>query len=56
MKRVFSVIAIAIIALLVPVWAGEWIRVNQLGYLPGSPKVAVYMSDEENAITEFSLF
>ncbi len=55
MKRVFSVIAIAIIALLVPVWAGEWIRVNQLGYLPGSPKVAVYMSDEENAITEFSL-
>ena len=26
--------------------ADSWIRINQLGYLPGSVKVAVYISQE----------
>lgn len=35
--------------------AGEWIRINQLGYLPQSVKVAVFMSEEETNIENFSL-
>lgn len=35
--------------------AGEWIRINQLGYLPQSVKVAVFMSEEETNIENFFL-
>ena len=35
--------------------ADEWIRINQLGYLPQSIKVAVFMSEGENELTEFQL-
>ena len=38
-----------------PVQASEWIRVNQLGYLPNTPKVAVYMSDEPTTVAEYAL-
>ena len=35
--------------------AGEWIRINQLGYLPHSTKVAVFMSNDPAAVDEFEL-
>jgi len=35
--------------------AGEWIRINQLGYLPESVKVAVLMAEEITDVTEFEL-
>ncbi len=35
--------------------AGQWIRINQLGYLPQSVKVAVFMSEETEELSEFSL-
>ena len=36
-------------------YAGGWIRINQLGYLPHSSKVAVFMSDEVTELSSFSL-
>ena len=36
--------------------AGEWIRINQLGYLPQSIKVAVFMSEESTEIQNFQIF
>ena len=36
--------------------AGEWIRINQLGYLPQSIKVAVFMSEEDTDIQSFQIF
>ena len=33
----------------------SWIRINQMGYLPGSVKVAVYISLNNDALNEFSL-
>ncbi|NDW13464.1 cellulase [Bacteroides sp. 214] len=35
--------------------ADEWIRVNQLGYLPNTKKVAVFMSEEETLVKEYTL-
>ena len=51
MKRflVFTLISM----LLYPLQADEWIRINQLGYLPQSIKVAVFMSEEGNELDEF---
>lgn len=39
----------------VQAFAGSWIRVNQLGYLPEATKVAVFMSDETAQINGFEL-
>ena len=39
----------------IPMHAGQWIRINQLGYLPQATKVAVLMSDEQTDITSFQL-
>ena len=36
--------------------ADEWIRINQLGYLPQSIKVAVFMSEEGTDIQSFQIF
>jgi|GEM_PF-3443857 endoglucanase len=33
----------------------SWIRINQLGYLPHSGKVAVLVSKEQLKVTEFEL-
>ncbi|WP_207511443.1 glycoside hydrolase family 9 protein [Longitalea luteola] len=33
----------------------SWVRINLLGYQPGSPKVAVWCSKDKNAITDFSV-
>ena len=35
--------------------AGEWIRINQLGYLPHSTKVAVFMSNDQTTVDGFEL-
>ena len=37
-------------------FAAGFIRINQVGYLPQSVKVAVFISDENEAITTFQLF
>lgn len=39
----------------VQAFAGSWIRVNQIGYLPETTKVAVFMSDETAQINGFEL-
>lgn len=41
--------------ILLPIQADEWIRVNQLGYLPHSVKVAVYLSEDSTTITSFDV-
>ena len=40
---------------LLPIRADEWIRVNQLGYLPHSTKVAVFLSEEPDTLRSFTL-
>ncbi|MBQ1884838.1 MAG: MFS transporter, partial [Bacteroidales bacterium] len=35
--------------------AGEWIRINQLGYLPHATKVAVFMSNDPASVDSFEL-
>lgn len=35
--------------------ADEWIRINQLGYLPLSKKMAVFISEERTNLSEYSL-
>ena len=39
----------------VQAFAGSWIRVNQIGYLPEATKVAVFMSDETAQVNGFEL-
>ena len=39
----------------VQAFAGSWIRVNQIGYIPEATKVAVFMSDETAQINGFEL-
>ncbi len=54
--RVNHLLCLAILLLLtVQLRAEEWIRINQLGYLPLSRKVAVFMSEEGNSPTEYAL-
>ena len=55
MKYSISSIIIGLVSLLSSVSAGEWIRINQLGYLPESPKVAVFMSEGKAAVEEYVL-
>lgn len=43
------------LALCISASAGEWIRINQLGYLPKATKVAVYMSNEPAEISSFTI-
>lgn len=54
MKRtLFSILTVTLIA--VTMYAEQWIRVNQLGYLPQSVKVAVWMSNEATVVSQFQL-
>ena len=53
MKRFLALALVA--TLLFPLQADEWIRINQLGYLPQSIKVAVFMSEGGNELNEFQL-
>ena len=53
MRRYFFLIIIATVALAAQ--AEAWIRINQLGYLPQSTKVAVIMCQDVTPVTEFQL-
>ena len=49
-------VSIAVLALAaVQTFAGSWVRINQIGYLPSATKVAVFMSDEAVEVTGFEL-
>ncbi|MDR3118595.1 MAG: glycoside hydrolase family 9 protein [Mediterranea sp.] len=55
MKTNQWLLAAALLSVTSHVYADAWIRINQLGYLPGSKKVAVFMSEEPAAPSEFTL-
>ena len=55
MKRNHWLLSVLLCLMTLPIQAEEWIRVNQLGYLPQSIKVAVFMSEEGSEVKEFSL-
>ena len=46
---------VSLVFLHIDVKAGEFIRINQLGYLPKSIKVAVYLSDEDHNLYSFAV-
>ncbi|WP_321335473.1 glycoside hydrolase family 9 protein [uncultured Bacteroides sp.] len=52
-NRWLLIVALSAIAL--GAKAGEWIRINQLGYLPQSKKVAVFMSESVTDVKEYAL-
>ncbi len=53
MKRLATITVLVLAA--VQAFAGSWIRINQIGYLPQATKVAVFMSDEAVQVTGFEL-
>lgn len=55
MKSNYWLIIAALSLSTLPVKADEWIRINQLGYLPQSKKVAVFMSEVPTTLNEYSL-
>ena len=46
MKSNHWLLTVALTFIVLQVKADSWIRINQLGYLPQSVKVAVFMSEE----------
>lgn len=49
-------VSIAVLALAaVQTFAGSWVRINQIGYLPEATKVAVFMSNEAVQVNGFEL-
>ena len=49
-------VSIALLALAaVQAFAGSWVRINQIGYLPEATKVAVFMSNEAVQVNGFEL-
>ena len=55
MKRVALTLVLAVLAT-GAAKADSWIRINQLGYLPGSVKVAVYLSQVPVAEKSFTVY
>lgn len=53
MKRLVSIAVLALAAL--QAFAGSWVRINQIGYLPEATKVAVFMSDDAVKVDGFEL-
>lgn len=53
MKRLVSIALLALAA--VQTFAGSWVRINQIGYLPEATKVAVFMSNEAVQVDGFEL-
>lgn len=53
MKRFVSIALLALAA--VQTFAGSWVRINQIGYLPEATKVAVFMSDDAVKVDGFEL-
>ena len=54
MKKFLAVVAVMLCGVSFA-FAGQWIRINQLGYLPESIKVAVFISEEPVNIKKFSV-
>ena len=54
MRRTKLSVALLIIMLL-PAGAQSWIRINQLGYLPNTVKVAVYISQNPDTGPDFTV-
>lgn len=54
MKKLFLVVALMLCGAYFAI-AGQWIRINQLGYLPESVKVAVFISEEAVDLTVFEI-
>ena len=50
LKHWISIVVFTLCA--ITVRADEWIRINQLGYLPESKKVAVFLSEEDASVKE----
>ena len=55
MKSNYWILTVIFALVALPGKAGEWIRINQLGYLPQSVKVAVFMSEEGTNVGNYSL-
>ena len=55
MKRNYWLLAIVFLLSTLHAQAGEWIRINQLGYLSQSKKVAVFMSEVPVEVNNYSL-
>ncbi len=53
MKRLIFIAVLTLAA--VRTFAGSWVRINQIGYLPEATKVAVFMSDETEQVSGFEL-
>jgi endoglucanase len=52
-KRWLLIVVLSVITL--SVRAEGWIRINQLGYLPQSRKIAVFMSEQATDVNEYAL-
>lgn len=52
-STIFSLLFVLFTSL--PIHAGEWIRINQLGYLPQATKVAVLMSNDAVKVDAFEV-
>ena len=53
MRRLWAVLLLALCS--IPAFSGAWIRINQLGYIPASTKVAVYLSEDRETVSSFEL-
>lgn len=57
MIKKYSFFLFMLILLVIPAYAAEsWIRINQLGYLPEDNKKAIFFSESEVKITNFTLY
>ena len=54
MKKFISII-LALTAAITATAQGQWVRINQLGYLPDATKVAVLMSKDAATVSEFQI-
>ena len=55
MKNNYWLLTVLLALIALPGKADEWIRINQLGYLPQSIKVAVFMSEEGTNVEDYTL-
>ena len=53
MRRLLAVLLLAFCS--IPSFSGSWIRINHLGYIPASTKVAVYLSEDWETFDHFEL-
>ena len=54
-KRYYRLLTLIFAFAALPCKEDEWIRINQLGYLPQSIKVAVFMSETKTDVQEYAL-